>query len=399
MYHTVVMTCGVSILQGNRLFSLTNDESFEPLFAKHLQEPIEKMTDSMWEEVDRYINKSKLIFHQISENEHAICAEYSMLHTLRKRNKLAKKARIILIVTKTIGGMVSGQLLKELFERSFDVTIQVLYSNMTITDKKALKSQTTEYLHLLGKALSAGEPKTTCFAPIGGYKIMASLGYLVGSFLNYPMSYLHENTQILVEIPPVPLSIDEQFVQEHSQLLRTCSKDYVPLKDLSFNDRQLVENYPAIFTIEEDYVSLSAFGEFLLERTYQDSIFKTQYLLSEQVISLIEKNNHHSIFIFDELQKLVSKLKSRIEIDDLYHEITFNTIDSSKCKFHLYKGASNGSNVFRLAYSYDEKEDKLYANYLWLDHDRYEREVPKGIGLYEAESHFQEYSKNQFVKK
>ncbi|WAA09840.1 CRISPR-associated protein [Fervidibacillus albus] len=295
--------------------------------------------------------------------------------------------------------MVSERLLRDLLQKSFNVTVNVLYCNMTISDERALKSQTTEYLHLLGKALSAGEPETTCFAPIGGYKIMASLGYLVGSFLNYPMSYLHEITQILVEIPPIPLSIDEQFVNDHIHLLRTCSKDYVPLKELSFNDRQLVETYPSIFTIEEDYVSLSAFGEFILERAYEDSIFKTQYLLSEQVISFIEKNNHHSIFIFDELQKLVSKLKNRIEIDDLYHEMSFNTIDSSKCKFHLYKGASNGRNVFRLAYSYDVKKDRLHANYLWLDHDRYEREVIRGTGLYEEENNFREYTKNHALKK
>ncbi|WAA09839.1 hypothetical protein [Fervidibacillus albus] len=87
MYHTVVMTCGISMLQGNRLFSLTKDKSLESLFAKQLQEPIEKMTDSMWDEVASYLKKSKLLFHQISKNEHDICAEYSMLHTLYKRDK------------------------------------------------------------------------------------------------------------------------------------------------------------------------------------------------------------------------------------------------------------------------------------------------------------------------
>ncbi|OAO80464.1 hypothetical protein TGS27_1917 [Geobacillus stearothermophilus] len=35
----------------------------------------------------------------------------------------------------------------------------------------------------------------------------------------------------------------------------------------------------------------------------------------------------------------------------------------------------------------------MYANYLWLDHNRYEREAERGKGIYEEDSEFIDITK------
>jgi putative CRISPR-associated protein (TIGR02619 family) len=392
MYHTVVMTCGISLIQGKSYFSVTRDGQFKGLLPyRELQKSITELTADLEVQIENYIEKARKYLRDVSEHRESICAEYSMINALKRQKKLTKDVKVTLIFTNTIGGFVCEQLLRLIFEKE-GIHVNVQYIDMTVANEKDLKNQSATYLKRLGDALAQGDPDTTCFAPIGGYKILTALGYLVGSFLHYPMVYLHENTQILVEIPPMPLGIDEDFINNHFALLRKCQHDYVDFDELSHFEKQVVDKYPALFSREEGFISLSAFGVFLFERKNYAYIFQTNFLLSEQVERFIRQNRHQSIFIFGQLYELVKKLESGLNIDDLRHESEFERLDSKKLLFNLYKGSSNGRDIFRCTYKYDPIKKHLYINYLWLDHKKYELEVVKGIGLYTSEKNFIDYT-------
>lgn len=387
MYHTVVMTCGVSLLKGDNLFSIKEGKRMEGILKTSLQST--ELTSEMNKELDQFFEHAKLLFSDIPKNPHLISAEYSLVHTLRKQNKVSKDLTIVLIVTKTFGGAVCERILRHIFESTMKANVKVLYTEMSVSHPKELNQQAAKFLRTLGDALSEGEPTSTCFAPIGGYKVMTSLGYIVGSFLHFPTAYLHEEHQILVEIPPMPLDVDEDFVRENSDLLRKCQLDIIKMNDLMFGERQLVQKHTAIFSIEDQFVSLSPFGEFLFEREKYKNLFDTKCRLSEQVQRFMTQNKHQSIFITQQLRELVKKVKyEKGSGDELFHERTFKSLDQKKVLYHLYKGASNGQTAFRLAYQYDNATDILIANYLWLDHQKYEREAAKGIGLFKSEKLF-----------
>ncbi|WNS77432.1 CRISPR-associated protein [Bacillus sp. DTU_2020_1000418_1_SI_GHA_SEK_038] len=292
---------------------------------------------------------------------------------------------IVLIVTKTFGGIICERMLRYIFEEKIRANVKVLYIEMSVSNSKDLKHQAAGVLRVLADALTEGEPATTCFAPIGGYKVITSLGYLIGSFLHYPTAYLHEDHQILIELPPMPLDIDEDFVGENSQLLRKCQLDLMELGSLTYEEQQLIQKHTALFSLEEHFVALSPFGEFLFERSKYDHLFGTKYILSEQVQRFAIENKHQSIFIAQQLRELIKKLKYENSLNnDLMHEKEFEKIDPKKVLYHLYKGASNGQTAFRLAYQYDQATDVLTANHLWLDHDKYMREAAIGIGIYKV---------------
>jgi putative CRISPR-associated protein (TIGR02619 family) len=315
---------------------------------------------------------------------------------LRKKGKLAERPVIVLIVTRTVGGKIVESILADLLERHFEATVRVMYVDIDVRDPKVMSATLGEYMSKVSYALSQGEPSSTCFAPIGGYKVMTSLGYIVGSFLNYPTAYLHEDHQVLHEIPPIPIHIREDFVQQNLDLLRKCQRDVLEVKELSYHEKQCIERYPSLFYQEDGLVCLSAFGQFLLEQEKYKHLFSTKYFVSKQVLEMIKCDQHQSLFIFQQMKELVKKLKYQEgRWDELQHEKEFVAISPKRVKYHLYKGASNGQTVFRLAYRYDQQEDILYANYLWLDHNRYEREVPQGKGIYEDKSEFFDITNEQ----
>lgn len=389
------MTCGVSLLTGESNVFYFNREGF-PELGVSLQE--KEITPSINEAIEKWTQYAKRFVHEADIRPKQVSAEYSMLYALREKGKLSKHPKVVLLFTNTVGGIITEKLLTYLIEKKFQANVNVLYVDIDVEKPKQLNMAIGHYMWILSNALGQGEPKTTCFAPIGGYKVMTSFGYIVGSFLNYPTAYLHEYHQILHEIPPIPLDINNDFVHENILLLRKCQKDYVILKELSPLEQACVLQYPSLFEIQDGYVCLTPFGQFLFERMKYEHLFSTRYFASKQVREFIEKNHHQSLFIIQQMQELVKKLKhGEGRLGEIIHEKQFPTINQQKVQYHLYKGASNGQTVFRLAYRYDEKEDALYANYLWLDHNRYEREAATGRGIYQSEQEFVEITDSSFV--
>ncbi len=395
MYHTVVMTCGVSLLTGGSNVFFIKREGFPELHVS-LQE--KEITSGISEEIENWVQCAKRVAHEVDDKPKQVSAEYSMLYALRKRGKLSERPTVILLFTKTVGGIITEKLLCYLFEKQFQADVKVLYVDIDVKNPKQLNTTIGDYMWKLSNALGQGEPNSTCFAPIGGYKVMTSFGYIIGSFLNYPTAYLHEYHQILHEIPPIPLDINDDFIHENIMLLRKCQKDYVKFAELSPVEQTCIEQYPSLFQQEEGFVGLTPFGQYLFERTKYEHLFNTRYFVSKQVREFMELNHHQSLFIIQQMRELVKKLKhGEGRLGEIMHEKQFPTINQQKVHYHLYKGASNGQTVFRLAYRYDEKEDALYANYLWLNHNRYEREAAKGQGIYQAEQDFVDITDLSFV--
>ncbi|MED3907254.1 putative CRISPR-associated protein [Geobacillus thermodenitrificans] len=387
MYQNIVVTCGVSLLTGSRnVFSMNRDETMREIRPWLHERNIDRQKQS---KIEHWLHHARQFAHEVAKQPNRVCAEYSMIYELRRQGRLGERPTIVLIVTETVGGRIVEAMLTELLERDFRANVHVIYVEVDVKHPKRLQETLGEYMSKVANALMRGEPSTTCFAPIGGYKVMTSLGYIVGAFLNYPTAYMHEDEQVLHEIPPVPIHIDEQFVHRYFDLLRKCQTDLVAIDGLSYQEKQCIDQYPSLFYRDEEFVCLSAFGQFLLEHEKYKHLFETSYFVSRQVAHILQHNRHQSLFVYQQMQELVKKLKYR-EGDTavLYHEKSFETVDPRKAKYHLYKGASNGQTAFRLAYRYVEEEDRLYANYLWLDHDRYEREAAKGKGIYEDDSSF-----------
>lgn len=81
MYHTVVMTCGISLIQGKSYFSVTRYGQFKDLLPyRELQKNITELTADLEAQIESFIEKSRMYLRDVSEHREAICAEYSMIN-------------------------------------------------------------------------------------------------------------------------------------------------------------------------------------------------------------------------------------------------------------------------------------------------------------------------------
>jgi len=211
MYQTIVMTCGVSLLSGNNVFAKKTSELLQLLCMERREffELLNKqeIDDELREVISKWIDQTKMYVAEAERHPNSVSAEYSVMYELRKRGKLGKSPRVELVLTNTVGGNIVEQLLQRLFEEHFSASVGSSYVDIDVTETKQTNRTLGEYMQKVSEKLSQGEPSSTCFAPIGGYKVMTSLGYIVGSFLGYPTAYLHENSQIIHEIPPIPIHL------------------------------------------------------------------------------------------------------------------------------------------------------------------------------------------------
>lgn len=398
MYQRVVMTCGLSLLtREQNVFSVKSNLLDFPF--ENIPNHISELKEGDTKKIHDWVKQARFLFHEAKEKPNDISAEYSMLYTLKKQRKLADQPEVVLILTDTPGGQMVEKVLTPLLEEHFNASVQTLFQDMDITNQQSIHAKLAEFMNLIAEALTYGEPGTTCFAPIGGYKVLTSVGYIVGSYFKFPTAYLHEDQQVLIEIPPLPIDIDETIVEENLPLIRQLKTDFYPFHDLEPSEQRFIQQYPSLFTIEEGLASLSSFGSFIFDQQKYTHLFSARYKVSKQVKQMIEKNKHHKLFVLNQMKQLVKKLVSgEMADEDLRHEKQFDTIEQSKVQYYLYKGSSYGQMVFRLCYKFDFSKNVLYANYLWIDHNRYEREAREGKGLYESQSDFEDITNLSLVK-
>lgn len=379
MYQRVVLTSGISIIPPHNE-DLRN--KFPLLFERGA-----KLTDEKNSLIDEVIQYRLDYYQQNLEKVDNASAELSLISALKRKSKLADSPVVTILHTFTLTGYTAAKIVKALLKKYYDAYVTLTpIRDLDVNDKVALNRSLGNYLGDLSELLREGEPTSTAFAPIGGYKVMTSLGYLVGALLNYPTIYLYESSPILHEIPPVKIDIDESMIIEnHRFLKRMLRADYVDMNELSFEEKEIINRQASLFEIEDGFVALNPFGHYLCEQPKFDSYFKSSVYMAKSVQSMIDRlypGNWQDVY--KNIVELIRQHKSKNPDyrATLYHEADFATLNEKNIQYHLFKGGN--SPVFRAIWKYDEMEDSYYLAYIWLhNHESYEREAAKRIGKIE----------------
>lgn len=397
-YHVIVMTSGVSLFSDGNYFRRWTQEGDFFQFNGNKMLIKEGMEEE--EAIKRWLSSAQQILPKRMWEPEKVSAEYSMLYALQRMGKLGESPRVALFHTDTPDGKACACLLERVISQDFSAEVELVSVQMDVSDKVKMNRSLGDYMFQLSRALQAGDPTYTCFAPIGGYKVMSWFGYLVGSFYGYPTAYLHEFSQHMLHIvPPVPIAIDPDFFRKYASFLRRVHLEGVLARDtLSWEERQLVQSHASLFTVEEDHVCLNPFGEFLFTRDEYVSRLKTQVYFSDAVMRTLKDYPSQRSFVFQQVGVLLEAIKRNPQQKrgKLYHEADFEALNGRTFPFHLYKGASNGG-LFRGTWRYDEQEDRLFINYVWLTKP-YEHEVLRGKGLDKDEGNWHDVTEEFYMR-
>lgn len=264
MFKTIIITCGISLFSPHNSFgNWTRSHIF---FQFNRNGPYIPEAQDEEETITRWYESCCEEILQHRYDPKTVCAEYSLLHALKNQDKLDEIPHIKLFYTHSTGGITVSKLLEFLFKRDFHATVEMInIEQIDVSDEKKLILGIAKYMKLLSAELIEESKDTTCFAPIGGYKVLTSFGYIIGAFHGFPTAYLHEDSQVLHTIPPVPLKIDETFIQENHEFLQSLyHSDGCHVVKLDSYKRKLVEEYSYFFERRNDWIMLNPFGLFIL---------------------------------------------------------------------------------------------------------------------------------------
>jgi hypothetical protein len=117
-----------------------------------------------------------------------ISAECSLLHQLHTNKRLSDSPHVALVYSDTFGGEAAARLVARVVEERFSAAVSLRRSrDLAIEDARKLAISLGDFMAVVSEELEKGEVSSTCFAPIGGFKVMTALGYVVGCARGFPM--------------------------------------------------------------------------------------------------------------------------------------------------------------------------------------------------------------------
>jgi putative CRISPR-associated protein (TIGR02619 family) len=383
-YHHIVITAGISSFSPANIFRKWHDAELG-LFAFERTNPIAPKG----EDADALLEKWRSACATADLNAMAVAApknvsaEFSLLHALRAGNHLGDAPDVVLIHTAGVGGRAAAILLERVIPAAFHARVSLRpVDDLEPNDRVRLRRSLGGFMEVVAESLEGRDPFSTCFAPVGGYKVMTALGYLAGAYRGFPTAYLHEDSQVLQEIPAVPIRMDREELRKTAPLLRRLHRRDMEWTTLSETEREAVRRHPYLFDRLDDLVAVNAFGEFLMNQPENAGLFACRVFLSPEA-EKAARDRRHRDFIFQQIRELIKKLDLPKENwGKLRHDLDFSSLAKNP-NFFLYKGARNGDLTFSAAYAHDPEKGEIRLNRIWTDHKEYERKAESGDGFFD----------------
>jgi len=361
-FSTIVLTAGISAFAQRNILGARFRQSASPLAfppGKQNPEPADALLPT------ELLEKSCLTFLQESDevsDPAAVSAEFSVLHQLKSSGQLGTGAVVHLIHTPTFGGRLAAKLLLPLLQKHLDV--QGHAHELTVPFDPSIPGglalASGAFIGTVSRLLTGQDPRSTAFAPIGGYKVMVALGHTAASFHGFPSLYLHEDSQVLQQIAPAPISIAEEIRQRiASTSLRVGNG--AEWKLLEPADQQIIASHPAFFTHVDDLVELNELGQFL-------RLNDIPIHLSQEAATALRKEHN---LLFKQILQIRDLAISDLNYPGINHDWT-----SVPGLAHPWRIARMGD--FK-RFAWQMIEGKLFIYKIWRTHPAYDQEAAVAI--------------------
>lgn len=215
----LVATCGTSVL--------TN--------AREIKAEVlgERRYSQMTEEEGNLIKEKVLSKLSDKEaNERCCGAELNSIYHLIEKGEFLKK-EIHLIVSDSIDGKLAGEIIKTLLLEKLNIDkIEVItIDDLNIgNEHKFAKKGLRNLAKKVTKLICDNGAENIVLSPIGGLKAEIIIVALIGQVFGIPCYYLYENSTNIVEILPLPVSIDLEFLKNNVGIISKIYKEQIVVK-------------------------------------------------------------------------------------------------------------------------------------------------------------------------
>lgn len=297
MRNTLICTVGTSLISNLGKDNLKANFSDE--YVKQL--------DNAFHQRNEAILAKKL--NELQPNERLLGAEINTIEEAKSKNWL-KFEKLFFLVSDTKDGEFTGKLLQKYFELRKDLDFNFIeYIKIDeLQDEKPKKFKTTglrELVRKIGDIIGrVGGTEYVAIDATGGYKAQIAIAVLLGQALDIPVYYKHERFSEIIDFPPLPVSLDFDFLGEYADTLNLFEKGEI----LSQNDINEIPEKLEIFLTDitdngTKYYELNAIGQVYL------TAFRLRYPYAPNLKELKDQdrkqptfgNDHHFPNGFKEL--------------------------------------------------------------------------------------------------
>jgi putative CRISPR-associated protein (TIGR02619 family) len=243
MAKTIICTCGVSLITNNQAGKQVDDDLTKAI--------------SDGNEIAAGIAIGKL-----GVDNRRAGAELNSINSLLNSGRADNVGKVILIVSDTADGKLAGSVLKTALKKVFNLEVSVeVIQGMDGNDFKrfrntGLKTMAGTMISLVRKEQNAG-PDVLINAT-GGYKAQIALAGLIGQVLQVPVFYQFELFAKIIEIPALPISLDQDLWLDNVSLLNRLTE--VP-KITELEGFEIDHRIESLIEREDGYACLSAVGQ------------------------------------------------------------------------------------------------------------------------------------------
>jgi len=223
--------------------------------------------------------KEKLLPFAKKENS---CAEITSIKKLQEKYE---DIEVYLIATDTIESVLVCEILKDILENvKFNPEYDVI-DKLQVENYKDFKEGLSNLINRL-YGITSSYYDNVILNITGGYKAIIPYLTIFGQVNSIPLYYVFENSDSLISIPKIPLSIDEGLFDKYWKEFEEIIKEGVVEKS-SLNYNFLIE-MESLFEIDNEFVALNPLGT-ILWRRYREKFFI--FYAPNEVIKEIEKQS------------------------------------------------------------------------------------------------------------
>ncbi len=133
--------------------------------------------------------------------------------------------KLFLILSDTINGHIAGGLLKEMFTAGnrlshFDNVETISIHGLNDEDFEVFRHTGLKNLVSRVCSILLEHQYDVAINNTGGYKAEIAYAGIIGQVFGVPVYYQHEKFGSMIELPPLPVSIDYSLWEQHGELLR-----------------------------------------------------------------------------------------------------------------------------------------------------------------------------------
>mgnify|MGYP001338972257 CR=1 FL=1 len=264
------------------------------------------------------------------QNIQLLGAEINSVASIVELGYIDETKNIYFLHSETPDGRTMAIILKHYFTNSSSFKFKNIQAieikGLTDTNKEDFKRKGLKNLVITMSQISRNHYATTIINATGGYKAQIAFALALGQGMQIPVYYRYEKFPSVIELPPLPLTLDFQLYLNHRKIFDIIqdteeTSDFTLLNDVESIYNSLEEKVKLLFEIEKmenkKYITINAMGLTFVESA------KTYYKMQKKDITLKPRQNKDIHFLSSESEKNSLELVKKYRIQEILNKVPY----------------------------------------------------------------------------